>query len=38
VQLALTSMSRSPEEHAAFVRKESEKWREIVKLTGTKAE
>jgi tripartite-type tricarboxylate transporter receptor subunit TctC len=32
------ALSRTPEEHAGFVRKENEKWREIVKLTGARAD
>ena len=32
------ALSRSSEDYTAFVRKENEKWREIVKLTGTRAD
>ncbi|MFM9966928.1 MAG: Bug family tripartite tricarboxylate transporter substrate binding protein [Burkholderiales bacterium] len=33
-----SSPSESPEEHAAYVRRENDKWREIVKLSGVKIE
>jgi tripartite-type tricarboxylate transporter receptor subunit TctC len=30
--------SETPEQQSAYVKRESEKWREIVKLSGIKAE